>query len=52
MNLNLIYHPLPRGMIVKQKARNKPEKGGTRRSRDVDVVPGSTKKPRLDTKQI
>jgi hypothetical protein len=30
MNLNPMYHPSPRGMIVKLKARNKPESKGTR----------------------
>jgi hypothetical protein len=39
-------------MIVKLKARNKPEKGETRQSRDVDVASGSAKKPRPDTKKI
>jgi hypothetical protein len=29
MNPNLIYHPLPRGTVVKLKARNKPGRGGT-----------------------
>jgi hypothetical protein len=32
-------------MIVKLKARNKPERGGTRRSRDADTVPSSARKP-------
>jgi hypothetical protein len=52
MNPNPIYHPLPRGMIVKLKARNKPERGGTRRSRDTDAVPSSTRKPGPDMNLI
>jgi hypothetical protein len=52
MNLNPIYHPLPRDMIVKLKARNKPERGGTRRSRDADAVLGSARKPGPDMNLI
>jgi hypothetical protein len=52
MNLNPIYHPLPRDMIVKLKARNKPERGGTRQSRDADAVLGSARKPGLDMNLI
>jgi hypothetical protein len=50
MNPNPIYHPLPRGTIVKLKARNKPERGETRRSRDA--VPSSARKPGLDMNLI
>jgi hypothetical protein len=39
-------------MIVKLKARNKLERGGTRRRRDTDTVPGSARKPRLDMNLI
>jgi hypothetical protein len=52
MNPNPIYHPLPRGMIVKLKARNKPERGGTRRSRDIDTVPNTARKPGPDMNLI
>jgi hypothetical protein len=52
MNSNPIYHPFPKGMRVKLKARNKPERGGTRRSRDADAVPGSARKPRPDMNLI
>jgi hypothetical protein len=52
MNPNPIYHPLPRGLIVKLKARNKPERGGTRRNRDADAVPDSARKPGPDMTPI
>jgi hypothetical protein len=45
MNPNPIYHPSPRGMIMKLKARNKPVRGETRRSRDADIVPSNARKP-------
>jgi hypothetical protein len=43
MNPNPIYHPLPKDMIVKPKARNKPERRGTRQSRDANAMPGSVR---------
>jgi hypothetical protein len=52
MNLNPIYHPFPRGMIVKLKAINKLERGGTRQSRDDDAMPGSARKPGPDMNLI
>jgi hypothetical protein len=39
-------------MIVKLKARNKPKRGGTRRSKDADAMPGSARKPRPDMNLI
>jgi hypothetical protein len=39
-------------MIVKLKARNKPEKGGTRRSKGADAVPSSVRKPGSDMNLI
>jgi len=52
MNPNPIYQLLLRGMIVKLKARNKLERGGTRQSKDAGTMPGSTKKPRPDMNLI
>jgi hypothetical protein len=52
MNPNPIYHPSPRGIIVKLKARNKLEKRGTRQSKDADAVPGSARKPGSDMNLI
>jgi hypothetical protein len=52
MNPNPIYHPSPRSTIVKLKAKNKQEREGTRQSRDVDAVPSSARKPRLDMNLI
>jgi hypothetical protein len=52
MNPNPIYHPLPRDTIVKSKAKNKPERGGTRRSKDADAMPGSARKPEPDMNLI
>jgi hypothetical protein len=52
MNSNPIYHPLPKGTIVKLKARNMPERGETRPSRDADAMPGSVRKPGLDMNLI
>jgi hypothetical protein len=49
---NPIYHSLPRGMKVKPKARNKLERGGTRRSRDTEAVPGNARKPGPDMNLI
>jgi hypothetical protein len=39
-------------MIVKLKARNKIERGGTRRSKDADAVPGSARKHGSDMNLI
>jgi hypothetical protein len=44
MNPNQIYHPSSRGMIVKLKVKNKPEKIVISQSKDADVVPGSARK--------
>jgi hypothetical protein len=52
MNPNPIYHPLPRDTIVKPKARNKPERGGTRQSRDADAMPSSARKSGPDMNLI
>jgi hypothetical protein len=39
-------------MKVKLKARNKLERGGTRRSKDTDAMPGNARKPRPDMNLI